>query len=466
MRSVGSVGVLVLLAAGFLHAPRACAEGSEDLREAVAALSKQVDALKAQEATQLHAEIEAYLAKDLAYSGSQGGDGLKGVRISSRLTIVNQNTVGSCPYDRSVVTGDVDLDFDFKVTDNLDLFIYLTANTHDDSGFEADFGSDEHGAFGDSFYHMGDARLNGGGPIPVPGAASFYSSIGGTTYSGLTDGIGVNGTQSVRPEEGYVLVREAGITHRVPVGDNWLHWQAGALDPRDRFLQNAFADNENTQFINNLFDDSPSIQWLSDATGRMYLGWYGWISFGDNQQYTVSWGWFNTPGQFFNNGQFYAQFGWKGQVNGREMNLRIMGTIDEYFVDSLRDGSAGGGVSWDWWVTDAIGLFVRIATNGGDVNPVELDASIGAQFNGLVGSRPDDKIGVAVGFISTNDLIIVPSPTTEDTEVTIEVYYDFALEDGKMHVTPHLMYISNQGGTIGWTKDYLVILGIRIHVPF
>ncbi len=140
----------------------------------------------------------------------------------------------------------------------------------------------------------------------------------------------------------------------------------------------------------------------------------------------------------------------------------IMGTIDEYFVDSLRDGSAGGGVSWDWWVTDAIGLFVRIATNGGDVNPVELDASIGAQFNGLVGSRPDDKIGAAIGFISSNDLVIT---LPQDTEVTIEVYYDFSLEGGKMHVTPHLMFVSDPGGGLA-VSDQLWILGLRIHVPF
>jgi hypothetical protein len=447
---------LALVAAGLVFTTPATAGDDVALKEQVKQLQAQVDALSARQAANVASEIESYLAENAAWHGAQGGD-LKGVKISSRVTIVNQNTLGNDPNDRSVVSGDVDLDFDFKVTDNLDLFVYLTANTHDDNGFEADFGQDEHGAFGDSFYE--EALLTG----PGSSAASFFSPIGLGTLSGMTDGIGVNGTQSVRPEEGYVLVREAGITHRIPVGDNWLHWQAGAIDPRDRFLQNAFADNENTQFINNLFDDSPSVQWLSDATGRMYLGWYGWISFGDNQQYTISWGWFNTPGQFFNNGQFYAQFGWKGQVNGREMNLRIMGTIDEYFVDSLRDGSAGGGVSWDWWVTDSIGLFIRIATNGGDVNPVELDASIGAQFNGLVGSRPDDKVGVAVGFISTNNTVIT---LPEDTEVTVEVYYDFSVEDGKMHITPHLMYVSNQGGTLGWIDDSLFILGLRIFVPF
>jgi len=437
--------------------PRTATAEDPTLENQVARLREQIGQLAASDGRLLAMEIESYLARDLAHGGAAGATPLAGVTISSRLTAVVMGTIDYCIEDETLANGDVDLDFDFKVTDNLDLFVYLTANTESERGFEADFGQASHGAFGDSFYK--EMALGG---TPVPSTHKFFGQVGGGTFSGLTDGVGVNGTQSVRPEEGYVLVREAGLTHRVPVGDHWLHWQAGALDPRPRFLQNAFADDENTQFINNLFDDSPSIQWLSDATGRMYLGWYGWISFGDNQQYTVSWGWFNTPGQFFNNGQFYAQFGWKGQVRGREMNLRIMGTIDEFFIDSLRDGSAGGGVSWDWWVTDAIGLFVRIATNGGDVNPIELDASIGAQFNGLVGSRPDDRIGVAIGFISTNDLVIT---LPQDTEVTIEVYYDFSLENGKMHVTPHLIFVSDPGGGLA-VSDQLWILGLRLHVPF
>ena len=437
---------LALLAAGLVFAVFAtpATAGDDDaLREEVRQLREKIDALSAQKSTLLEQEIESYLDENSAWKGAQGG-ALAGVTISASFTAVTQASVGLDPFNRTVVNGDVDLDFDFQVTDNLDLFIYLTANEDSESNpssFPGLFGPDSHG---------------------VPPEA--FPSIGGSTFSGLTDGIGVNGTTPKDP--GSITVREAGIHHSVPVGDNKLHWEMGTIDPRLRFLQNAFADNENTQFINNLFDDSPSVLWLTDSTGRTVFGWHMWISFGDNKQYTLNWGWFNTPGQWFNNGQGYVQFHWKGEVSGREMNIRVMGFIDEFFVDSSGDGSVGGGASWDWWVSDNIGVFVRFATNGDDVNSVELDVSGGVQLNGLLDSRPNDVIGIAVGVITANTTVLSGIP--EDTELTIEIYYKYVLEDGKLQITPHVMIITDPGGGLGeeFDDDILFILGIRIHVPF
>ena len=116
-------------------------------------------------------------------------------------------------------------------------------------------------------------------------------------------------------------------------------------------------------------------------------------------------------------------------------------------------------------MTEKIGVFFRIATNGDDVNPVELDASVGVQMTGMIGSRPDDVIGIAVGFITANDTVLSGIP--EDTEFTLEIYYKYVMEDGKMQITPHLIYVSEPGGNESpWQDDALFILGFRIHVPF
>jgi hypothetical protein len=423
----------VLFAAAVIFTGAASAGEEDALREEVQQLREKIDTLAAQQSTLLEQEIEAYLDEKAAYKGAQGGaSSLDNVSISARFTAVNQNTVGLDQFNRSVVSGDVDLDFDFKVTENLDLFIYTTANSN--SGhFESQF-----------------------------------AGIAGNTLAGQDDGIGVNGTVSTQP--GSLTVRESGIRHAWAIGDNQLHWELGELDPRNRFMQNAFAGDENTQFIHNTFDDSSAVLWLTNGSGTTSLGLHMWISLGSNKQITLNWGWFNTPGQWFNNGQFYFQFHWKGEVGGREMNVRLMGFMDEFNPDLNGDGVAGGGASWDWWVTDKIGLFIMIAVNGGDYASVESDYSVGAQFNGLFGSRPDDVLGVAVGFTNADQdfwTATTGGELPEDTELTVELYYKYMAEGGKMQITPHVIYVMDPGGGgAGWFDDTLFIIGFRIHVPF
>lgn len=412
------VGGLVCMALGLVALP-AVAEDDEGLRREVEKLRQEVQVMRT---SMLEKDIDSYLAESDAWRGAQGG--LQGVTINARFTSVFQGAFVD-PADIGVMDGDVDLDMDFQVTDNLSLFIKMTANNAS------------------------------AGSFPIAGN-------NGPTLAGATDGIGVNGTVPTNP--GSVTTYEAGIYHVLMVGDTKLHWEGGELDPRTRFLQNAFADDENTQFISNSFDDTSAVLWLTDATGRTSLGWHMWINFGDNQQFTVNWGYFNTPGQFFSRGQFYFQFSWKGEISGRESNIRVMAVINEFFRDATGDGDAAGGASWDWWATDKIGVFVRIAANGGDVNPIELDGSLGVVFQGLISSRPDDTLGIAFSFITTNDDVVV---LPEDTEFSLEIYYRYMMEDGKLQVTPHLIYVNEPGGgTTIFGDDTLFILGLRIHVPF
>ena len=435
MHRTGLMGALAFVALGFAVALPASAGDATDLQNEVAQLRQQLDALSAQQATMLEGEIDSYLDDQAAWQGAAGHEnGVKGVSISSRFTAVNQSTVGYDPINRSLVNGDVDLDFDMQVTDRLDLFVHLTASAVEDAFFD-------------------------------PGLTAFPfggSDIGAFSFSGVVDGIGINGTVPTSP--GSITVYEAGIRYAMPVGEMTLNWEMGSLDPRTRFLQNAYADDENTQFINNLFDDSPSIWWGTDATGITVLGWYFWLNLGDQDQFTVSWGWFNIPGQFWNNGQLYFQVAWAGEIDGRPLNLRAMVLFDEAHEDANGDGDVAYGFSGDYQVTDTIGVFVRVAANSEDINPVELDFSIGAAFFGLIGSRPDDVIGVAFGYIAANENVTGTLP--EDTEMTIEVYYNLMLEEGKLQVSPHLMFITDPNGNAFSGDDSLIILGVRIFVPF
>jgi len=411
--------------------------GDEDLKQEIEELREKVESLETQQSTLLGQDIEEYLAVDPASWGTQGGEHDR-ITIHAAITGVNQNTIGLDPSDRAVVSGNYDLEFDFQVTDNLSMFLHMTGNGTDSGGSDGSF------------------------PSQFPPGGTPGAPAGQATLSGLFDGIGVNGTTPTSP--GSATMYEAGFQFSCKAGEVTLNHQMGELDPRTRFLQNDIADDAKTQFLNDLFCNPPAVEWLTDASGRSSYAYYGWLELGANKQFTVSYGWFNTPGQWFSHGQFYFQGAWRGEVGGREMNVRVLAWIQEFFRDASGDGSAGGGVSWDWWVTDKIGVWVRIAVNGGEVNPVQGDYSFGAAWNGPFGRRPDDQAGIAIGIIQANeDVLVVP----ESTEVTLEIYYKLMLEGGKLQVTPSLMFVSDPGGGLPpWADDVLFILGVRFYVPF
>ena len=362
------------------------------------------------------------------------------MRISGNFTAVMMATVGLDPANRSAGAGSIELMFDVEVTENLDLFMHLEANNGPGARFPA--------------------RLPPVGPLAEIGV----------TFSGLSDGIGVDGDVGYAASGRVLAVNEAGMRHRMALGKAKLTVEMGSLDPRTRFHQVAFADDNKTQYINNIFADSSAVQWMTNSTGRSSLGLHISVKFGENDQFEVSTAWFNAAGTFFNSGQWFIQVSWHGQVNDRDMNLRLFGFLDEFNTHPVTsDGESGGGLAWDWWVHEKIGVFFRIATNTEDINPIELDASFGAVFVGLIGSRPKDVIGIGLAIANSNSSHFNPAIAglPQDSEKTVEIYYTFMAEDGKLQITFDVQIVTDPGGNgTGWLDDTLVVISVRIHVPF
>jgi len=402
------------------------------VREEIKDLRERSETLIAQRALLLSKEVDDYLAQATPEAGLEGGGGLEGLSIHAGLTSVALATINADPSDTHAVTGDVDLDFDFAVTDNLDLFIHLTGNT---SGH-------------------------------LPAGFGPRAGIAGATASGMFDGIGVDGTVPTSP--GSARVYEAGIRWSTPIAQQVLHVMAGALDPRNYFAQNAFAGDSETQFLNNLFDDPPAISWPTTAAGNTVLGLQVWMTFGDHDQYRVDLGWYNSPGQFFNKGIFLWQISWTTQLSGRELHLRAYGQVD----DRASSVSAAGGVSADWWATEKIGVFARITARDnltipeGEFNFIESDWQLGAMFVGLLPGRPDDTLGIGFGLIKGPVEEFKPG-TPENSEEVVEIYYRYMAEDGKLQITPLVQFIVDPGmGGFANSTGTLVIAGLRIYVPF
>lgn len=418
-----------------------------DIQKEINQLQKNLKELQSEDAASIDAEVEGYLDSNDGFSSAQGDDPLKGLSLTGSVLVMNQNTVNLDPANRSLVSGAVFLNFDFALTENLRIFTNLQATTNGrfPSGFPLDAG--------------------GNGPP--------------RTLAGEDDGIGVDGSVPVRPSGG-VQVREAGFVHMLKMGGLTIGVEAGLIDPRERFLQNKYMQSENTQFVNNEFDDASAISWATSAAGvngfgnpnrgsagRNILGAHVWIPFGANEQFTVRMGWFNLEGSWFNDGQLFLEFQWSAKLGGRDMNI-----VATFVRDSLTAAGAGiddnqWGISWDMAATERIGVFVRIAGNSEDVASVESSISFGAVMTGI-GSRPDDQVGLAIGVLTANNNAANPNfPLPSDRETTVEVYYKYVTANGKMQITPHIMYVKDPGGGgLGWVDDTLFIFGVRIYVPF
>jgi len=426
---------LFLLAAtvmgGVLAGPLRAGE-AEDLRAEITQLRRQTEALEDQREALFRHEVESYLRHTDSLA-AQGDDEVRGVSLDAYLVATALGTLDAEPGNKFVVQGEVGLGFEFEVTDNLTLFADVVAN-NPGAGFPAQFGA-------------------------IAGTA-------GATLSGLTDGIGVDGTVSTAP--GSVACYEAGIEWVVPIGRKSLNIRAGKLDPRNYYAGNAFAGNNLTQFLNNLFNDPPAINWRSNAAGAIIYGLDLSMRFGHDDEYRFNCGWFNYPGQWFNEGLFLWQFTWTTHLKERETNLRIYGQLDT-IPDNV---SAAVGVSWDWRVTDNIGVFVRATVKDnqpagdGETNQVESDWQLGAVWIGPLPSRPRDQAGIAIGHIKGPVRAIIPGGAPGNSETPIELYYTFMVEESKMQISTVFQCILDPGAQTFTNPDQIFILGLRLYVSF
>lgn len=413
---------LAFIAIGLVFASPALA-GDQDLRQQIQELEKRIDALSDQQSNQLEQTIESYLDNSSAWKSADGADS-KNITITAALTVNFFGTLDMDPNNRHTMSGDLDIGFHFQVTDNVAINV------------------------------MTVAAAGGGSASTVETVANF---------SGASDGIGTNGNASTTGTGRALNIDEAAVTVNVPNSNFTVEF--GAMDPRRRFLQNAYADNENTQFINNLFDDVSSVLWQTGSTGAGVLGVHFWANFGDNDDYTVAVGWFNSAGAFFTKGSLFIQFSAHiASGAGDGMNIRVMVNLDHVNNDAGGDATVAWGISWDMEVNDQIGVFVRIAGNDDDAargNPVEFEAEFGVQI--AMGDE-GNALGIAIALVKANETLLGIVP--EDLELTLEIYYRMNLEGGKLQITPFMMFISDPGGGFDAANDTLFIIGFRVHVPF
>jgi carbohydrate-selective porin OprB len=130
----------------------------------------------------------------------------------------------------------------------------------------------------------------------------------------------------------------------------------------------------------------------------------------------------------------YRLYGWWAGYDHSKLNS------DREPIPGEDSKGWGVGVSADQQVTESVGLFGRFGYNNEDVYIVEWEASGGLNLKGLVPGRDDDNIGL--GFAA-----LVPGNrySKDDPECHLELYYRIVVTEN-LAFTPDLQYVWNPGG--------------------
>jgi len=228
-----------------------------------------------------------------------------------------------------------------------------------------------------------------------------------------------------------------------------------------RFLdQNAFANDQNSQFVGKPFVNSTvldsenlytmlagaefkpielvSLSVVGASTSRPNVEGTPLEDTSKNKYDNV----FSTPflgGQVTVSPKFgelegnYRLYGWYAGYNHSKLDS------DRNFTGQ-KDKGWGIGVSADQQVTPMIGLFGRFAWNNDDVYVVGWEASGGVNLKGLIPGRDEDNLGLGFAALTPGDRY-----SENDPEYHLELYYRIAVTEN-LAFTPDVQYVWNPGG--------------------
>ncbi len=255
-----------------------------------------------------------------------------------------------------------------------------------------------------------------------------------------------------------VIIAE--VTHAMTTRAGELTITGGVLDPTEFLDENAFANDELSQFMNLAFVNDPianlptydvgaavrldSGDWQFTALGQRYG------SNGIGRSFTL-WG-----------GQAMYHFGGEDR-DVDNVRLTVTGTSSD-FADptgaSNDESQIGVSVSVDHRLLDCCGVFSRLSWGNDDpARAFDRYASAGFAFNGSSWGREHDVVGVGLGYLDGGN-------TFYDDAIVGEIYGSVELVDtivltaDAQYVDENVIAGAPQRGVDGW------ILGLRVTMTF
>ncbi|WP_372520711.1 carbohydrate porin [Candidatus Ruminimicrobiellum ovillum] len=299
-----------------------------------------------------------------------------------------------------------------------------------------------------------------------------------TAFSGINRDADDSGNQ--------VSVTEAWFEHKF---NDAFGMTFGVIDPTSSLDDNAYANDETSQFLGDIFRNAPVISFGDNAIGLKAVYETDFIDVAAqylNVENTVE-----IPGEEVNNdditrhGFVSAQVNFKpGFIEDMEGNYRIYawGLLDGgvKWEDGENTTDYGFGVSIDQQLSDIFGVFARyswkrddavssaISTLDGDYeSPCNQTWSIGAQAK-IKALGDEDIVGLAFGQMMISDKAKDAYGLDFKAEDHLEVYYSWNISD-YLAVTPSIQYVNNICGGMSEEQgaDNSAFVGsIRMQIGF
>ncbi|NLJ29496.1 MAG: hypothetical protein GX433_16015 [Deltaproteobacteria bacterium] len=214
---------------------------------------------------------------------------------------------------------------------------------------------------------------------------------------------------------------------------------------------NAFANDEYTQFVGKPFVNNPvfdsedeyapllalGVSPLKELTFTFLVQSSSRPRLEEDQQKSRYEDIFDTP--------FLAgQMTYSPEFCGLEGNYRVYGWGATYQHPNVAgEGTERGwgvGLSLDQRVHEKVGLFARLGYQNDEVYEVPWFWSVGSNLKGIIPCRGDDEIGLGVAGLKANDDL-----KHDGTEYHLEAYYRIALSE-YFAITPDIQYVINPLG--------------------
>lgn len=250
----------------------------------------------------------------------------------------------------------------------------------------------------------------------------------------------------------------------------------GKLDPTAYIDDNAYANDETTQFLGRIFRNSPVIEFPDNSFG-LRLG-YALSDFVDINLLSVDG---NSDWEDIFDGMFYAgQLNFKPEFLNREGNYRLIGWLSDQqhtkWLDTPhnKEEGYGFGLSIDQELADTLGLFVRYGWQNPEVYintasdfSLEQAYSIGLQLKGNSWGCVDDVLGFAFGQIfPSGDYKKADVSKDANSEIHLECYYNYKVNK-YLYVSPDLQVIwEPYGGDATDGSGTIVVWGLRGQLDF
>jgi hypothetical protein len=230
--------------------------------------------------------------------------------------------------------------------------------------------------------------------------------------------------------------------------ENWFTITAGKIDLTNYFDLNTYANDETSQFISEPFVNSAALPVPANTPGiRLNAELFNIISFQLAGVKEISSGY-----KIFSN-----LFTMMSTGILTDFGDEYTGSLNVYgYFDGINAEANGIGVSIDQSLGEHLGVFGRWNENNNEYRqffPVRRYWSLGVSANYILMDKPFAN-GLAVGEIN-------PYDNTIESETLLELYWQCYFNDW-IHISPHLQYIWNAGGS----KENYLFTGLRTQFNF